>query len=435
MDKNIRVVWICHFSNKEIRSKIPLSKRKLINTLRTFLGRSAYKYNDFAPWITNQIKEFEKFKNIELHVIAPMSGMKPLLYNFKMRGVFYHFFKPDLPFIHMTIPAKGKFQSMFLKNRFMVNRLIKRIKPDIVNLIGTENPYYSITALDIKGIPVYVSAQTVFSNPIRYQYSNYIPQLNWELELKIHAKIRYYGCQGRMHRDLIIQHNPEAIIMKNIFPIEIPKQIKQCPKKYDYVFFAGLAKQKGVEDLIEALSLVKKYKSDVTLNIVGTCQQDYKNELISKINALELTENIIFDDYFPVHSDMHQHIVQSRIAVLPVKIDIIPSSVIEAILLGLPVITYKTSGTPFLNKDGQSVLLGEIGDIETLSVNMINLLNNPGLSESITENAKRIVEKEFNNTLSSKRIVDNYYAVINHYFHGVPIPENLLFNLEEFPHY
>ena len=104
-------------------------------------------------------------------------------------------------------------------------------------------------------------------------------------------------------------------------------------------------------------------------------------------------------------------------------------------LLGLPVVTYKTSGTPYLNKDGETVLIGDIGNIEGLANNMLKLLDNPGLATKLREDAKSFVEKEFNNTMSAKRLVSNYKAVIDHYNFKISIPEEQLFDINEFPIY
>ncbi len=238
-----------------------------------------------------------------------------------------------------------------------------------------------------------------------------------------------------MHRDLILKNNPNAIIFKMFFPIEKPKQVKEVPKIFDFVFFAGIAKKKGIEDLIEALAIVKKEKYDVTLNIVGDCPKSYMRLLLDKIKVLGLSENIVFTGYFPEHSDMHQHVVQSRFAVLPIKLDIIPSSVIEAILLDLPVVTYKTTGTPYLNKDGESVLIANIDDINMLAKQMLKLLNSPSLAQKLRDNAKAFVEKELDNAISAKRLINNYRAVIEHYRNNTPIPEDQLFNIHEFPLY
>lgn len=436
MDKKLKVVWICHFSNEEILGRLSHSNIKFRNRIKSLLGmKIENSFSDFSPWVTNLIKEFEKFEDTELHIISPAYHIKYYICEFENNGVFYHFFKHGDLWIRLLTKIWWWNKKHYPFNRHFVKRFLSKIKPDIVNLIGTENPYYSITTLDIVNIPVYISAQTVYTNPDRKKYSDFCLQENWDLELNIHAKELYYGCSGRMHRDLILNNNPNAIIFKMFFPIEKPKQLKELPKIFDFVFFAGLSKQKGIEDLIDALAIVKREKCNVQLNIIGKCSEFYMSLVLNKINELGLTDNIVFNSFFSVHSDMHQHIVQSHFAVLPIKLDIIPSSVIEAILLDLPVVTYKTSGTPYLNKDGEAVLLGDIGDIDSLACNMLKLLNSPILSEILRINAKAFVEREFDNTISAKRLVNNYRAVLDHYHKNIPIPEEQLFSTDEFPIY
>jgi len=434
----IKVVWICHFSNKEIREKLPLASQKLKNSVKRKLGKkNDNTYRDFAPWITNLTKDFKKFKEVELHIVAPHTGLKRKTTEFEMDGVHYHFFKSD------DRSILGYFKKRLVKNddvnfesnRILVREFIKEIEPDIINLIGTENPYYSITSLDINDIPVYVSAQTVYTNPLRSKHS-FVEQKRWDLELKIHKKETYFGCAGRMHRDLILDNNPDAIMFKMFFPIEKPYLVKEISKEFDFVFFAaGVNNKKGVEDAIDAFSIVKKQKPTTSLNIVGGCSSDYKLVLEEKIKHLNLENNITFNGYFPLHSDMHQHIKKARFALLPNKLDVISGTIIEAILLELPLVTYKTSGSPYLNKDGETILLADIGDTERLAENMLRLLNDSALAKQLKTDAKAFVEKEFDNTTSAKRLLSNYKAVIEHYHQNRPIPNNLLFDLEEFPIY
>jgi len=434
----MKVAWICHFSNQEVRNKLPLSNMRISNFLRSILGKTKFEYGDFAPWINNLIKEFEKFEEVELHIIAPHTGLKKKKFDFEMNGIHYHFFKSEDDNIFNFIINKLDSNKIpkYIKNRKRTAEIVTSIKPDIVNLIGTENPYYSITVLDIKNIPVFVSAQTVYTNPDRQKISGNCDPLRWDTELKIHHKEKYYGCAGRMHRDLILRNNPDAIIFKNFFPIQYPKKVKEVEKEFDFVYFAqGVSQKKGIEDAIDALALVKKEKPNVTLKVVGHCPPNYKVFLNNKINNLGLTENISFHDYFPVHSDMHQYIKKAKFALLPVKLDVIPGTVIEAMLLELPVVTYKTTGTPYLNKNGETVLISEIGDIEHLAANMLKLLDSPELAEQLKKKAKTFVKKEFDNATSAKRLLEDYKAVIAHYHNGTPIPEKLLFDLNEFPKY
>jgi glycosyltransferase involved in cell wall biosynthesis len=192
---------------------------------------------------------------------------------------------------------------------------------------------------------------------------------------------------------------------------------------------------KGIEDAIEALAIVKNDFPHVSLNIVGNCPSNYKLFLQKRICDLKLINNITFTNFFPVHYDMLRHVKKAKHAILPIKLDVISSTVIEAILLDLPVVTYKTTGTPYLNREKESVLISNISDVQGLADNMIELLNNPKLAETLKINAKEYIIKTFDNTKSVNRLVADYYAVIEHYNNRREIPEELLFDVKEFPLY
>jgi len=66
---------------------------------------------------------------------------------------------------------------------------------------------------------------------------------------------------------------------------------------------------------------------------------------------------------------------------------------------------------------------------------MLTFLNNPAFADELAVKAKAFIKKEFNNTTNAKRLVANYRAVINHYHNNTPIPQELLFNPNEFPVY
>lgn len=425
MDK-LKVVWICNFSNIQVRNKIPLSKMRFNNLIRKLIGKQKHQYNDIAAWVTTLITEFEKIDDVELHVISPFVGLKYLFYRFELNGIFYYFYQPNLPFVHI------KFTNILFFNKLFVTWQVKRIQPDIINLIGTENPYYSATVLGIKNIPIYVSVQTVYTNPQRKQKGINCLKFNWDIELKIHKKENYYGCSGTLHRDLILNNKKNAIIFKMFFPFSMPSNELNTNKIYDFVFFSDLKKYKGIEDLIDAMVLVKKKKANVTLNVIGKCSRKYKDYLTKKIKGLELNNNVIFSDFFKTQEELHHQVKKSRIAVFPVIMDIIPTALLEAIMLGLPVAAYRTTGTPYLNKEGKCVLLCDIGDIKNLAENMTEFMNNPEYAYHISQKARIFVEKEFNSNIISKQLIDNYYAVINHYRKRIPIPQELLFNKDEF---
>jgi len=185
----MKVAWICHFSNQDVRNKLPLSNIRISKFLRSILGKTNFEYGDFAPWVNNLIKEFEKFEEIELHIIAPHVGLKRKRFDFEMNGIHYHFFKSeDDTNVSRIINKLGFIKSpKYLKNRSQIKHTIDQIHPDIINLIGLENTYFSMAALDINNYPVYVSIETVLNNPnlSKYGVGNSYAR---EIEMKIFQK-------------------------------------------------------------------------------------------------------------------------------------------------------------------------------------------------------------------------------------------------------
>jgi glycosyltransferase involved in cell wall biosynthesis len=438
MGKRLKVVWLCHFSNEEVRKRMPLSKNRLVNLLRFVVGKESNRdYADFSGWITILAREFNKFDAVELHIVSPFHGLMRLNCDFKIDNINYHFFKPSDDFIVSKIFQRIPFinSRRYLMNRSFMKRYVEEIGPDLVNVFGAENPYYSIGALDIKNIPVYLSLQTVYSDPLFEKYVDSYSQERKGLELTIFKSVTYYGCPGLKYRDLVMKSNPEALFFKFMFPVDKPSEFQNEEKKYDFVCFGAVTSEKGIEDVISAFAVVKQQKDNATLHIVGRSSPAYKRVLRALVSDLDLSSNISFLDYFPLQQDLFEHIAKSRIAVLPIKIDLIPSTIREAMILKLPVVTYRTSGTPFLNRHGEAVLLSEIGDISMLAENMLKVLFDSNLRQRLVSNASAVYRKDFDSETIASGLVKDYFAVRNHYFDKVPIPEERMFDENEFPSY
>lgn len=436
--EKIKVVWICHFSNRQTRDRMKLSSnRYLYRLIKKITGKEANnkEYKDFGPWISILIEEFERFDDVELHIISPQVGLKGLTSEFEINGVYYHFYNPDFSLFLSQLIENVKLWLKLQPGSKIVKRMMYKIKPDIVNLIGAENYYNSCVVLDLKNIPILVTCQTIYSNPQRLGFHPGADKSkNWAVELLIQKKEKYFACGGRMHRDLLLNNKPDAIVFRGYLPSKMPVGIKNQIKVYDFVCFAAVhGGNKGTEDAIKAIALVKDFKSDVKLNIVGKCSPDVQKTLNKLIEENNVVNNVIFHGYFHEHSDMFRQVKKSHFALLPVKMDIISSTTREAMFLGLPVVTYKTSGTPLLNKEKECVLLADIGNINKLAENMISLLKSDSLAEKLRKNSIEYISKNYNNTLEARKLFELYHAIINHNSYGITIPQHLLFNIEEYP--
>ena len=117
-----------------------------------------------------------------------------------------------------------------------------------------------------------------------------------------------------------------------------------------------------------------------------------------------------------------------RFAILPCKVDHISGTQLQSMKYGLPVVCYKTTGTPSLNNDKECVLIAEMDDIKELASKMLLLMDNPDLAERLRQNSFEFCQKRKQDTLGNMhRLVENFKSIIDNYKHGTSIPEEQLF--------
>ena len=80
---------------------------------------------------------------------------------------------------------------------------------------------------------------------------------------------------------------------------------------------------------------------------------------------------------------------------------------IEAICVGLPIVTTKVSGTAELVKDGVNGIVVEIGDANSLAMAMNTLLKDEKLQLMMSENSKKM-----NRAFSLDVIVNEWMALV-----------------------
>lgn len=428
----IRIAMVCHFSNMEIRRHLPLTDKKLYALVRKALKMPTKNrgYGDIAPWDTSTINFFKGRNDIELHIISAHSGLKKRLVSYEEQGVYYYFVRCEVAtMLKRVIPSVKIWQRLnpMVKD---VHHLVYQVKPDIVLLMGLENAYYSGTVLGLKGYPVYALCQTVYNNPERAIYS-IIDEKNAATERRILKEHRYFGVYCKKHYDLLKELAPHAAIFKFGFPSNGKlREPTQREKKYDFVNFAlSMSAKKGFTDAIKATALVQKHFPEVRLNLVGGGSVEQKAELAMLAEKLGVKDNIIFTPFFENHEDLFQHIQLSRFALLPCRMDNVSGTMIQSMQLGLPLIVYKTTGTPAFNREKECILIAENGNIEELAKHMLTFMEHPERAEILAKNARAYQEKlAEQKKQNGERLIENIRAIIENYYKGTSIPQEQLFD-------
>lgn len=423
-NKKIKVVWVCHLSNEEIRKRLHFRKMTLLKTGMV----------DFAQWNTNAINEFKKFEDVELHIISPHAGINSKVQEFVKDGIHYHFFRSeDDSFIYRLKRKflKGKYLTPEYKgNTKTILSITNNIKPDLIHLIGAENPYYSIAALSMpKAIPLIVTLQTLMIAPDFYKNYPITKQMydyRSGIEREVLLRADYVTCRAQRFKDVLKeQFNPPLKILNMALIVGEKVNTTNCKKEYDFVYFAKDI-EKAADWAIEAFALAHKKNPEITLNIVGGYAAQTKQKLDRRLAELDILGNVSFTGSLPSHDDVINQVRKARFAILPLKIDLISGTIREAMANGLPVVTTITPGTPKLNENRKSVLLSEKEDFNNMASNMLDLHDNEDLYKTLQANGYATVRERYDNGIEANLWREAYYAVLENYKTGEPLTGKLV---------
>lgn len=406
--EKIKVVWLCTYSDAELRSHLKFPKWHWSNMLRWMLR--IRKHVDFALWVSNALREFEKIDtDIELHVVAPHRGVGHLQ-EFNANGVFYHIFWSEWDVITEKLKREYNLrdENAFRCHRKVIKKLLVKIQPDVVHCIGIENKFYSMAVLDIPNeIPVIAQLQTLVSDERfknncgatekEYAYNSWIEKL-------ILMRSDFVGTQVDRFRDIIKRDiKSDAVFIDTSLALSEPLVDVDAKKEFDFVYFAADI-SKAVDLAVEAFAEARKQVPYLTLDIIGGYSSELKEQLDRRIEELEIADSITFEGKLLTHGDVMSQIRKAKFALLPLKIDIVSGTIRESQANGLPVVTTITPGTPGLNAKMETVLISKTGDHAAMAANMLRLVNEPDLASRLRKNGLQMASER----ISNKVIVENY---------------------------
>lgn len=430
MNEKIKVAYVCHISNDSIRKALPLISEKIENVIRKILGQQPYHYRNYAIWNTLLCENAQYLKNIELHIISPHVKMLCREKNFEINGVYYHIFRDQSStFLGKFVYPRKDVLQRYITNAKNVERIINRINPDLINMIGAEGPFVNSYGLlaDPQVRPFILTLQTVMSDPDylkNYPISEKDYLERTRFEKAIIKKIHYISHDSFWYRELARKINASATFVRYTYLLPSYNIDTHIKKEFDFVYYAANIAKAG-RDAVEAFVRAYKQNPNITLNIVGAYSPTTYKELNDILKKEGCENKVVFSGFFPSHQDALKQVVKSRFSLVPIKVDLISGTILESIKLGLPVITYITKGTPNMNKNKQSVLLSEISDYDSLASNMIKLIDNPDLARELNKNALSYVDGIWNNRRAVERLSDVYRAVYDNFYQKKEIPITL----------
>lgn len=194
----------------------------------------------------------------------------------------------------------------------------------------------------------------------------------------------------------------KSSVLFNIIDLDQVYQKRDQDEKsycYDAMYIGRLTFQKNPQRVIRLCALARERKPDFSMAVVGI------GELESEVKALAaelgLDRNVVFLGF---QSNPMKMLSDSKCMILPSRWEGTPMCALEAMALGVPVVSTPTDGLLDLLDEGENGFLSE--DDEVLAEKMVLLASDPvlreRLSRSAAEKASRINDiRTYKNALSS----------------------------------
>lgn len=189
--------------------------------------------------------------------------------------------------------------------------------------------------------------------------------------------------------------------------VHLPDTVPMVPKRWDVVFVGRFVAKKGADDLLTALAALDTPRPRALFIGAGP--------LLTPMR--ELAERLGVDATFvgaqPPES-VQRHLAESRMLACPSKTapdgdtEGLPTTIMEAAALGLPVVATRHSGIPEAVLDGRTGLLTPEGDPAALAASINRLLGDAGLRHRFGAAARTHIAENFDLNVQTRRLEDLY---------------------------
>lgn len=177
---------------------------------------------------------------------------------------------------------------------------------------------------------------------------------------------------------------------------------------------AALTYEKDLATFIRTIDRLRKNGYVVHGIISG------KGPLEAELKSLAASKGLESTITFTGHvTDIHNVIYYLDVFMMTSQEEGIGSAILDAYATGTTVVTTAAGGIPELVVDGQTGLIAEVGDDETLARHVEGLIVNPGKKQSLAEAGLNRV-KQFSVTITAEKTLEVYQQVISEFTQASP---------------
>lgn len=312
---------------------------------------------------------------------------------------------------------KGEVHYLPMNGRFdlrVVDKLVEVIKQrqiDVIHTHGYKSDILGVLAAKKAGI-------CVVATP--HGFSNNIPlKLRLFIRLGLFA-IRFADKVAPLSQQLIedivaagvkrdkIQFIENGVDLteleayRKVLPADAAAADETALQAPHFGYIGQLIARKGIADMIRAFNEVFSRHPQAKLTLIG--DGDQRSELEALAQSLPCRNAVSFLGF---RQDRLQLSQQFDVFLMTSSLEGIPRCLMEAMIVGTPVVAYDIPGVDQLITDGETGLLAPLGDWQQLAACCEQLVQDRALYQHIAVAGRALVDQRF----SAKRMTDEYVTL------------------------
>lgn len=222
----------------------------------------------------------------------------------------------------------------------------------------------------------------------------------------MYRKLQKFGCPAQK------LHRISPGINLASFPFR-PRKPTACPK---LLLAARLEPVKGISYALKAIKQVTAQKIPLTVTIVGSGSEASKIKQL--ITTLKLHRQVTMLPFVSLQklaniTNQHDIFLHPSITTEEGQQEGIPTTIIERVASGMPIIATHHSDIPAIVQDGINGILVPEKDISALAKAIISLAKHPNLRVKFAYNGRKLVESNFDAQKQTAKREELYMKLIS----------------------
>lgn len=365
-----------------------IDDKSLRNSIKNSGKKMSRKYliND----IIDDIKKIYNRKQKIMYLLASnkFSGAENVAYTImKNIGNDYEtiYCSPNGPIANSLKEKEVAFSPLKKLSYFQLKKVIKKIKPDIIHA----NDYKASCLASLFSSKCRVISH-IHGNNLEFNRTN-IKSILFLLVYRRFKKIIWVSNSALENYRFSSIVSKNSIVLYNVIDSnEVEKKSEEfvVKEKYDLVFLGRLADVKNPVRLIEIMKLIVNKNDKIKLAIVG--DGDLRKEIENKIKENKLENNI---KMFGFQKNPYPYLKKASILMMTSRYEGTPMAVLEALSLGLVIVSTPVDGLKDIIKDGENGFLLKTN--EEIGVKILDIVDNDILMNNMKKKSVKIF-KEIN---------------------------------------